>query len=194
MRWITPFVLVLCCFAQDARPSAESLQSMRERLRWLLSVTPYTTFYYNSPHGMQPLEPISTVGMEMNSVGDRLANPPQTIWAFRGAESSVQLSSRRPVFYVSQNAALDEVVGRREHDLVIIQFDMKNDCRELFTTGDGIMFTVKRAIPKDHMPDVLTTRIGNGLFTVTPASDLEPGEYLVTFSSEGVGGYDFGIK
>ena len=89
---------------------------------------------------------------------------------------------------------LSEVAGRTERDVVIVRFDKKKDHRELQTTSGGNMFTFKSGFSKERLPDITTSKIADGIFTVTPNQDLPPGEYLITFSSVGVNGYDFGIK
>jgi hypothetical protein len=119
---------------------------------------------------------------------------PQMVWTFRGAEAPLELSDRRPVFYVKENPAIANVAGRTDRDLLIVRFDKKKDRRELQTTNGGNMFTFKSGISRDRMPDVVATRLSDGVFTVTPTSDLPPGEYLITFSSMGTTGYDFGVK
>jgi hypothetical protein len=56
------------------------------------------------------------------------------------------------------------------------------------------MFTFKAGFSKDRMPDITTKTVADGIFMVTPNEDLQPGEYMITFSSIGNSGYDFGIK
>ena len=119
---------------------------------------------------------------------------PQIVWTFRGAEAPVQIEDRRPTFYFKQLAALDGIAGHSERDLSIIRFDKKKDHRELQTTNGGNMFTLKSGIGKDRLPEVTARKLAAGVFAVTPNEDLKPGEYLLTFSSYGTTGYDFGIK
>jgi hypothetical protein len=118
---------------------------------------------------------------------------PQMVWTFRGAEAPVQITERRPVFYVKQNPALADIPGRSMRDLIIVRFDKKKDHRELQTTSGGNMLTFKAGFSKDRMPDITTTRISESTFSVTPTQDLQPGEYFVTFGAMGSSGFDFGV-
>ena len=79
-------------------------------------------------------------------------------------------------------------------DLVIVRFDTKKGHRELQTTNGGNMFTYKTGFGKERLPDISAIRVGDGTFAVTPIEDLNPGEYMLTFTAVGVSGYDFGIK
>jgi hypothetical protein len=119
---------------------------------------------------------------------------PQMVWTFHGAESPIQIVERRPTFYIKELPSLANIAGRSERDLVIVRFDRKKDHRELQTTNGGNMFTFKAGLSKDRTPDITTTTVSEGLFTVTPKQDLPPGEYLLTFGAMGNSGYDFGIK
>ena len=56
------------------------------------------------------------------------------------------------------------------------------------------MFTFMAGMSKDRTPDIKTEAIADGVFILTLNEDLKPGEYMVTFSSLGTTGYDFGIE
>lgn len=118
---------------------------------------------------------------------------PQFVWTFRGAEAPIQILERRPIFYVKELPELTSIAGRSERDLVMVRFDKKRDHRELQTTNCGNMFTFKAGLSKDRTPDITIKVIAEGVFMVTPNQDLQPGEYLLTFSAMGFTGYDFGI-
>jgi hypothetical protein len=96
--------------------------------------------------------------------------------------------------YVRELPALANIAGRSERDLIIVRFDKKKDHRELQTTSGGNMFTFKAGLSKDRTPDITTKSVAEGVFMVTPSADLQPGEYLLTFSAMGNNGYDFSIK
>jgi hypothetical protein len=97
-------------------------------------------------------------------------------------------------FCIKESPELATVAGRSRRDLLIVRFDKKKDHRELQTTNGGSMFTFKTGLSKDRMPDITTKMIAEGIFLVTPNEDLKPGEYMVTFGTFGISGYDFGIK
>jgi hypothetical protein len=56
------------------------------------------------------------------------------------------------------------------------------------------VLTLKSGISRERMPDVSVNTISDGTFILSPKEDLKPGEYLLTFSSMGISGYDFGIR
>ncbi len=174
---------VLVCAGQDTAKIPEDIQKLTDG------------FYYKTQHGWQKLEPIQMAGGGAKHVGKMFVPglTPQIVFTFRGAEAPAQIAERRPTFCVKEQPMLSEMAGRTERDLAIIRFDRKKDHRELQTTSGGNMFTFKSGISKERLPDVTTSRIADGIFTVTPSQDLQPGEYLITFSSMGVSGYDFGI-
>ena len=153
-------------------------------------------FYYKTPQGWQKLQPLSMAGGGLKHAGKMFVPglTPQFVWTFRGAEAPVQVEDKRPTFYIKELPMLATIAGRTERDLIIIRFDKKKDHRELQTTSGGNMFTFKSGISKERLPDITTKTVSDGIFTVTPNSDLKPGEYMVTFSALGNTGYDFGVK
>jgi hypothetical protein len=118
---------------------------------------------------------------------------PQMVYTFRGAHSPVQLPESKPTFYIRQDPYMANVPGHSERDIVIVRFDEKKDHRELQVTSGSSAFTFKSGFSKERTPDITTTHISDGDFTVVPVQDLSPGEYLLTFGGGGATGYDFGI-
>ena len=153
-------------------------------------------FYYKTSQGWQKLEPVAMAGGGLKHVGKMFVPglTPQMVWTFRDAESPVQIADKKPTFCIKELPQLADIAGRSGRDLLIVRFDKKKDHRELQTTNGGNMFTFKAGLSKDRMPDITTKTLADGIFIVTPNDDLKPGEYMVTFSSLGVSGYDFGIK
>jgi hypothetical protein len=189
-RFIAPVLFVLLsasallCLGQDAAVPKD-VQSLSDG------------FYYKATQGWQKMEPISMAGGGTKHIGKMFVPglTPQVVWTFRGAESPIQMEDRRPTFCVKELPALTKIAGRNGRDLLIIRFDKKKDHRELQTTSGGNMFTFKSGISKERMPDVTVKTLADGIYTVTPAEDLKPGdEYMITFSALGTEGYDFGIK
>jgi len=76
---------------------------------------------------------------------------------------------------------------------ILVRFDQKKDYRELQTTNGGNMFTFKSGLSKDRMPDIDITSADASAFFISPRADLAPGEYLLSASSMGASGYDFGF-
>ncbi len=161
-------------------------------------------FYYKAPEGWRKLSPLSASGSGLKHVGRTMATDvllvpiftSHSVENFRGAEAPTQISERRPTFCVKQPTlpGMAEVAGMTERDLVIVRLDKKKDHRELQTTSGSSIFTFKAGVSKNRLPEIVTKRLADGLFLVTPAQDLKPGEYLLTFSTLGGSGYDFGIK
>jgi hypothetical protein len=180
---ISFFAVESFCAGQEARGPGDA-QSLSDG------------FYYKAPEGWRKLEPIMMAGGGLKHVGKMLVPglTPQMVWTFRGAQAPAQIADKRPTFCVKELPALAEIAGRTGRDLLIIRFDKKNDHRELQATSGGNMFTFKSGISKERMPDVTAQTLSDGIFTLTPTEDLKPGEYMVTFSALGNGGFDFGIK
>lgn len=153
-------------------------------------------FYYKAQQGWDRLGPISMVGGGLKHAGKMFVPglTPQMVWTFRGAESPVQISERKPDFLVKELPMIANIAGRSERDLVIVRFDKKKDHRELQVTNGGNMFTFKAGLSKDRTPDITVKVISDGVFAITPNKELTPGEYLLTFNAMGASGYDFGIK
>ena len=115
---------------------------------------------------------------------------------YRGAEAPIQLSDRRPVFYVKNRveALMAETGGpNAARNAVIVILSKKKDHRELQSVKTGLS-GVKSGIDKKLLPDITVHSINNLMFTITPNQDLAPGEYLLTWKVLGTDGYDFGIR
>jgi hypothetical protein len=175
---------VACCSGQSTPDIPKDTQPQQDG------------FYYKDGQGWQKLQPISMAGGGLKHVGKMFVPglTPQMVWTFRGAEAPIQITERRPSFYVKELPALANIAGRSERDLVIVRFDKKKDHRELQTTNGGNMFTFKAGLSKDRVPDITTKTISDGVFMVRPNGDLPSGEYLLTFSAMGITGYDFSVK
>jgi len=119
---------------------------------------------------------------------------PQIVWTFRDSAAPVQVEDARPQFCVKFMAALAGTpYAPSGRDIVLVRFDQKKDHRELQTTNGGNMFTFKAGLSKDRMPDIDITAADASTFFIAPRADLAPGEYLLSASSMGLSGYDFGF-
>jgi len=152
--------------------------------------------YYKTTKGWVRLEQVTMAGGGATHIGKMFVPglTPQMVWTFRGAEAPIQISEPKPTFYIKQSPYMVNVQGRSPRDVVVVRFDKKKDHRELQTTSGGSMFTFKMGFSKERTPDITVTRLSDTAFKVTPNSDLQPGEYLLTFGFFGAGGYDFGIS
>lgn len=102
---------------------------------------------------------------------------------YRGAEAPVRISERRPVFFVQ---SIDPRFGR---ELRILQLEKKGDHRELEVATETALGG-KSGTRAQDIRDVVVKKVTDNVSSVTPASDLVDGEYVVT---DGLSYYDFGI-
>lgn len=106
---------------------------------------------------------------------------------YRGPHAQLQTLQPRPVFYARMADAT------HIQDLMIVRFKEKKDKRQIEAaemvgerTGGG------ETRNKAAIYSVTVRRLTPEVFVVTPESDLEPGEYLISGSNYSEG-YDFGI-
>jgi hypothetical protein len=147
--------------------------------------------YYKTKDGWQKLELLTTSGSNVHVNALTLHGGNKQL--YRGAEAPVQLSDRRPVFYIKTTPDKEQQLAIASRDTVIVLLTKKEDHRELQNIKTGLT-GVKSGMDKKLLPDVTLHSVNNLMFTVTPNQDLAPGEYLLTWNSMGSVGYDFGIK
>jgi hypothetical protein len=152
--------------------------------------------YYKSPGGWVKLEQLTMAGGGATHMGKMFVPglTPQMVWTYRGPEAPVQIADRRPTFVVKQSPYIVNIPGHSDRDLLIVRFNKKKDHRELQTTSGGNMFTFKAGLSKEKTPEIAVAKISDTTFSITPTNDLDPGEYLLTFSALGFNGFDFGIR
>jgi hypothetical protein len=151
--------------------------------------------YYKAKDGWQELELLTSAGQDVHVNAFTMHGGAKQ--QYRGTEAPVQLSDRRPVFYIKMTqgeAKMAEYRGpNAARNTVIVLLSKKGDHRELQTVKSGLT-GAKAGLDKKVLPDVTLHSINNLTITITPNRDLAPGEYLLTWSSMGQSGYDFGIK
>jgi hypothetical protein len=119
---------------------------------------------------------------------------PQMVWTFRDSKAPVQVADGMPLFCFKFFAVMPGLpYSPSGRDLLIARFDEKKDHRELQTTSGGNLFTFKAGLSKDRMPDIDITGLNSSTYLVSPRASLKAGEYLLSNSSMGIGGYDFGF-
>ena len=98
-------------------------------------------FYYQTPQGWQKLEQLTMAGGGLKHVGKMFVPglTPQMVWTFRGAESPVQITDKRPTFCIKEFPQLADIAGRSGRDLLIVRFDKKKDHRELQTDRKSVV-------------------------------------------------------
>ena len=142
--------------------------------------------YYKAKDGWQKLEILTTAGASAHAFSG------VTI-SYRGAEAPVQLTDRRPVFYLKARPYQETQAAMAARNEVIILLEKKKDHRELQNIKSGL-FSAKAEVDKKRLPDVTVRLVNDLTISITPNQDLAPGEYLLTNDSMGHVGYDFGIK
>ena len=74
------------------------------------------------------------------------------------------------------------------------RFDEKKDHRELQVTSGGNALTFKAGLGKDRLPDLTVTPVDDTTVLFSPVAPLRAGEYIISTSSMGYTGYDFGFR
>jgi hypothetical protein len=72
----------------------------------------------------------------------------------------------------------------------------KKDHREIHVMHSGFA-SVRSGIDSKGVTELFLTQLADRTYSITPFSDLKPGEYLITFRSRGArgtSGYDFGVR
>jgi hypothetical protein len=147
--------------------------------------------YYKSPSGWARLDQTSPSGAKARGLAKAMFS-----WGFasisaaqvyQGAQASLQLSERRPVFYVKDFAV-------SEQGATIVRVEKKGGSREV-QVGSVSAFNARPGFRDRDRREVKVSRAAGGVSVITPAADLEPGEYLLLLDSSDLDyGYDFGVK
>jgi len=112
-------------------------------------------------------------------------NRSQIWYEYLGSASPIQFTEHKPVFH----ANLGYMPDRDLRLVQIIRLKQKTDRREArlsWSTGD-MLARFSGTVP------VMLAQAADGVFTITPQSDLEKGEYLLSFGRMMMK-YDFGVR
>ncbi len=145
--------------------------------------------YYRAAGAWQPMEQIVSSGVDHPLVLFPVVLRARSL-KFRGAEAALKIANPRPTFLL-RDVPLPG--GGSARDVVLVRFDKKKDHRDLPVWPGRTVFHASDALPKSHVTELTVTRESASRFTVTPAKDLQPGEYILTFGMGEVGGYDFEV-
>jgi len=153
--------------------------------------------YYWTGNGWAAMQPITMSGGGMKHVAKVFVPglTPQMVWTFRDSQAPVQIEGQSPQFcvkFLSVVAGIPYAPSAR--DIVVVRFDRKKDHRELQTTNGGNEFTFKSGLSKDRMPDINVSPLDVNTYLVSPKSPLQIDECLLSTSSMGIYGYDFGVS
>lgn len=133
-------------------------------------------YYKNAAEWIKLTE--STGGREITSGGFFGV---QFVRIYSDSSAKAQFSTSLPEFYVRG-------VAVSEQDISILRLERKKGHREVQVGSMGFGY-VRGHRPED-LNQVKATRLSDGLYKITPASELKPGEYILYLYS---GGYEFGI-
>ncbi len=123
-----------------------------------------------------------------------------------GRSADLQMQSAAPTFYfyldiTSGGLNTSSGVPSDPKEFTLVRFNQRSDNREV-TIGKSNAFGAKGGLSDEYVVQVKAEDMGNGIFKVTPATDLKKGEYgfmLVNSgnsnTSAGVGAkfFDFGV-
>jgi hypothetical protein len=152
--------------------------------------------YYWTGASWTPMEQISMSGGGAKHTAKMFVPglTPQMVWTFRDPKAVLQIKEAVPLFcakFIPMPPGTPYAPSGR--DIVIVRFDQKKDHRELQTTSGGNMFTFKAGLSKDRLPDIDVTEVDSSTYLVSPKAALVAGEYLLSSSSMGISGFDFGF-
>src|SRR3954454_1778212 len=149
--------------------------------------------YYAIPSGWRPLEHLLSYskGREHLVRGLIPRFIPNKVLKFRGAEAPVKITDVQPTFPL-KGAPL--VGGGSVRDVLIVRLDRRQNYRMLPITSGATLLNYRERLPKDHTPEISVKVLTDTSFLVTPKHPLEPGEYMLTFGTGEVGGFDFNIS
>jgi len=119
---------------------------------------------------------------------------PQIVLTYRGARAPVQIKEDKPLFCVKFiEVPPGTLYAPSPRDIVVARFDEKKDHRELQITSGGSMITFKAGLGKDRLTDVALNTIDDSTVLLSPAAALRQGEYIISTTSMGFSGFDFGF-
>jgi hypothetical protein len=108
-------------------------------------------------------------------------------WLYRGTSATAQLTNRPAFVLVSQIDVSTQAIA-------LIRFDTKKDHREAQYCEAGVWSGVTEE-NRNTVPLTVTRVPNSNTLTITPASDLPAGEYLlIADQAKGYDGYDFAVK
>ena len=144
--------------------------------------------FYSSSSGWVKLLEAPSPTLSTQNFAEFVLDPVNNInvnYSYAGEQAAVQITDRRPVFHANLGLSPD-----RDLRLVqIIHLKRKGGYRQAtlaWHTGN-MLAELKRAVP------VTIGQGADGVYTVAPQTDLEPGEYLLSFGRMGIK-YDFSVR
>jgi hypothetical protein len=146
--------------------------------------------YVDQAGSLAKMEHVPFSGTGTRGIAKTLFVPgagPSGVWEFPGAQAPIRVSVRpRFVYQLKPNQ------GISERDFVIVRMDQKSDHREIrFAKMSGWTLNTRGGYDPKKLVAIVCTRKGDTL-EISPAADLDAGEYFVTAGFSPVG-FDFGV-
>jgi hypothetical protein len=112
---------------------------------------------------------------------------PSVVWEFPGAQAPIRVSARPRFVY---RLRPDQQISER--DLVLVRMDPKSDHREIRVAKVGAWTANARTGFDQKKLIAITVTRKDAMIEITPAADLDAGEYFVTAGFSPIG-FDFGV-
>lgn len=151
------------------------------------------TYWWNADHWVA-MEQLSFAGAGMKHAAKMFVPglTPQIVYTFRGAAAPVQVGTD-PVFCTKLYAAPAATpYSPTFRDITIARFDEKKDHRELQITSGGNFITFKSGVSKERLTEIDLTQVDDVTAIFSPRVRLKDGEYIISATTIGLSGYDFG--
>lgn len=190
MKITFPLLLLALAIFQSTSPTTTPTDAQKEQAAKLSA----GTYWWNADH-WAAMGQLSFAGAGMKHAA-KIFVPgltPQIVYTFRGATAPVQLGTD-PVFCTKLYAAPAATpYSPTFRDITIARFDEKKDHRELQITSGGNFVTFKSGVSKERLIEVELTQMDDVTAIFAPKLRLKDGEYIISASTIGLSGYDFGF-
>lgn len=178
-------------YSQAVMPRKQSTPDLSDSQEATKPVQPTTTvtamaqksldepgvYYKNKADWIRLTESTDDRVIRRGFLGDQLAR------IYSDPSAKVQFSTPQPEFYARGIAVSEQRIW-------ILRLERKKDHRE-----GSVGFRYTRLYRPKDFNQVKATRLSDGLYKITPASELKPGEYILYIYSgdDDSGDYEFGI-
>jgi hypothetical protein len=177
---LAAFLAIACISGlAQAQPSATDFES--------------AGMYYRTSAGWSKLDLLQYNGTAVRGTEKAIFGMgPTGVWLFPNNHAPAQLTERNPIFYLRRNPDNPRPFSARS--LAIVRLESKKDHREIKVSSiSGFWGTAKTGYDEKKVVPTAVKQISDNLYSIAPATELEPGEYLLVSGFSPIG-YDFGIK
>ena len=98
-----------------------------------------------------------------------------------GRNAKLQIENMKPVFYfyldvTSGGLNTSSGIPSTPNEFTLVRFNQRSDNREV-TIGKANAFGAKGGLSDEYVVQFTTEDLGNGVFKITPSTNLQKGEY-----------------